>query len=234
MAKITFIGAGSTIFAKNVLGDCLLTKALQNSEIALYDIDEERLMESKLMLDNINKNMNENRAKISTYLGVEERKNALKDSKYIINAIQVGGYEPSTVIDFEIPKKYGLQQTIGDTLGIGGIFRALRTIPVLFDIAEDIKDVCPNAWFLNYTNPMAILTGALLKKGIKTVGLCHSVQKCAEEILTGVNMYENVKDLQWKIAGINHQAWLLEITDEGKDIYPEIKKRAEEKNRLAR
>lgn len=234
MAKITFIGAGSTIFAKNVLGDCMLTEALRDSEIALYDIDEERLMESKLMLDNINKNMNEGRAKIETYLGVEERKSALRDAKYIINAIQVGGYEPSTVIDFEIPKKYGLKQTIGDTLGIGGIFRALRTIPVLFDIAEDINEVCPNAWFLNYTNPMAILTGALLRKGIKTVGLCHSVQKCAEEILTGVDMYDNVKDLQWKIGGINHQAWLLEITDEGKDIYPEIKKRAEEKNKLAR
>ena len=234
MAKITFIGAGSTIFAKNVLGDCMLTKALQNSEIALYDIDEERLMESKLMLDNINKNMNEGRAKIETYLGVKERKNALKDAKYIINAIQVGGYEPSTVIDFEIPKKYGLEQTIGDTLGIGGIFRALRTIPVLFDIAEDIKEVCPEAWFLNYTNPMAILTGALLEKGIKTVGLCHSVQVCADELLKGVGMKEEVSDIQWKIGGINHQAWLLEITDEGKDIYPEIKKRAEEINKLAR
>lgn len=234
MAKITFIGAGSTIFAKNVLGDCMLTEALQNSEIALYDIDEERLMESKLMLENINKNMNESRAQISTYLGVKERKEALKDAKYIINAIQVGGYEPSTVIDFEIPKRYGLKQTIGDTLGIGGIFRALRTIPVLFDIAEDIKEVCPDAWFLNYTNPMSMLTGALLRKGIKTVGLCHSVQKCAEEILTGTNMNEEVKDLQWKIAGINHQAWLLEINDGKKDLYPEIKKRAEEKNAKAR
>lgn len=234
MAKITFIGAGSTIFAKNVLGDCMLTESLCNSEIALYDIDEVRLMESKLMLENINKNMNDSRATIKTYLGVAERKEALKDAKYIINAIQVGGYEPSTVIDFEIPKRYGLKQTIGDTLGIGGIFRALRTIPVLLDIADDIKEVCPDAWFLNYTNPMSILTGALLKKGIKTVGLCHSVQKCAEEILTGVNMNEEVKDVQWKIAGINHQAWLLEITNEGKDIYPEIKKRAEEKNAKAR
>ena len=158
----------------------------------------------------------------------------LKDAKYIVNAIQAGGYEPSTVIDFEIPKKYGLKQTIGDTLGIGGIFRALRTIPVLFDIAEDIKEVCPNAWFLNYTNPMAILTGALIEKGIKTVGLCHSVQVCADEILTGVKMKEEVSNIQWKIAGINHQAWLLEITDNGKDIYPEIRKRAEEINKNAR
>lgn len=234
MAKITFIGAGSTIFAKNILGDCMLTDVLRDSEIALYDIDEERLMESKMMLDNINENMNDRRAKIDTYLGVENRKDALRDAKYIINAIQVGGYEPSTVIDFEIPKKYGLKQTIGDTLGIGGIFRALRTIPVLFDIAEDMKEVCPDGWFLNYTNPMAILTGALIEKGIKTVGLCHSVQVCAKELLEGVEMYEGVEDLQWKIAGINHQAWLLEITDKGRNIYPEIREKAKEKNRKAR
>lgn len=234
MSKITFIGAGSTIFAKNVLGDCMLTEALRDSEIALYDIDQERLMESKLMLDNINKNMNNGRAKISAYLGIEQRKDALRNAKYVINAIQVGGYEPSTVIDFEIPKKYGLRQTIGDTLGIGGIFRALRTIPVLFDIAQDIKEVCPESWFLNYTNPMAILTGALLKKGIKTVGLCHSVQVCANELLKGVNMKDEVEDIQWKIVGINHQAWLLEISDKGKDIYPEIRKKAEEINKEAR
>ena len=234
MAKITFVGAGSTIFAKNVLGDCLLTEALSESTIALYDIDGERLEESKLMLDSLNKNINGGRAKIEAYLGVEQRLEALKGADYVINAIQVGGYEPSTVIDFEIPKKYGLRQTIGDTLGIGGIFRALRTIPVLFEIAEDMKKVCPDAWFLNYSNPMSMLTGALLRKGIKTVGLCHSVQVCADELLKGVGMKDDVEDLQWKIAGINHQAWLLEITDKGKDIYPEIKKRAAEKNEKAR
>jgi alpha-galactosidase len=234
MAKITFVGAGSTIFAKNVLGDCLLTETLSGSTIALYDIDGERLEESKLMLDSLNKNVNGGRAKIETYLGVEQRLEALKGADYVINAIQVGGYEPSTVIDFEIPKKYGLRQTIGDTLGIGGIFRALRTIPVLFDIAEDMKKVCPDAWFLNYSNPMAMLTGALLKKGIKTVGLCHSVQVCADELLKGVGMKDEVEELQWKIAGINHQAWLLEITDKDKDLYPEIKKRAAEKNEKAR
>ena len=234
MAKITFVGAGSTIFAKNVLGDCLLTEALSDSTIALYDIDGERLEESKLMLDNLNKNINGGRAKIEAYLGVEQRIEALSGADYVINAIQVGGYEPSTVIDFEIPKKYGLRQTIGDTLGIGGIFRALRTIPVLLDIAEDMKKVCPDAWFLNYSNPMAMLTGALLRKGIKTVGLCHSVQVCADELLEGVGMKDEIKELQWKIAGINHQAWLLEISDEGKDIYPEIKKLAAEKNEKSR
>lgn len=223
--KITFMGAGSTVFAKNILGDCLLTPALRESEIALYDIDLERLSESENMLNNINKNTG-NYAVIKAYT---DRKAALRGAKYVVNAIQVGGYEPSTVIDFEVPKKYGLRQTIGDTLGIGGIFRALRTIPVLFDFARDMEEVCPDALFLNYTNPMAILTGAMLRHtGIKTVGLCHSVQVCAKELLEGVGM--STENVQWKIAGINHMAWLLEITREGKDLYPEIKKRASEGN----
>ncbi len=122
MPKITFMGAGSTIFAKNVLGDCMMTPALRDSVIALYDIDQTRLMESKLMLDAINKNAG-GTAVIQTYLGADRRRDALKGADYVVNAIQVGGYEPCTVIDFEIPKKYGLRQTIADTLGIGGIFR---------------------------------------------------------------------------------------------------------------
>ena len=157
MGKITFMGAGSTVFAKNVLGDSMLTEALRDFEIALYDIDAERLEESYIMVTLLNKNINENRAKISKYLGVETRKEALRGADFVVDAIQVGGYEPSTVIDFEIPKKYGLRQTIADTLGIGGIFRALRTIPVLDDFARDMEEVCPDAWFLNYTNPMAML-----------------------------------------------------------------------------
>ena len=155
--KITFMGAGSTIFAKNVIGDSMLTPALRESEFALYDILEDRLEESYMMVTALNKNINENRAKITKYLGVENRKAALKDADFVINAIQVGFYEPCTVLDFEIPKKYGLRQTIGDTLGIGGIMRGLRTIHVLQDFAKDMEEVCPNAWFLNYTNPMAIL-----------------------------------------------------------------------------
>ena len=141
MPKITFMGAGSTVFARNVLGDCMCTPALRESEIALYDIDPKRLEESEIILSAINKNTNENRAVIKTYLGVENRREALRGADFVVDAIQVGLYEPCTVTDFEIPKKYGLRQTIGDTLGIGGIMRALRTIPVLRDFAEDMEAV---------------------------------------------------------------------------------------------
>ena len=225
MPKITFMGAGSTVFAKNVLGDSMMTPALEDSVIALYDIDAVRLEDSKRMLDTINRN-NGSKATIETYLGVENRKAALRSANYVVDAIQVGGYEPCTVTDFEIPKKYGLRQTIADTLGIGGIFRALRTIPVLFDFARDMEEVCPDAWFLNYTNPMAMLSGAMQRyTGVKTVGLCHSVQVCCEGLMKGLGM-EYDDTVQWKIAGINHQAWLLEVTKNGVDLYPEIKRRA--------
>ena len=232
MPKITFMGAGSTIFAKNVLGDCMHQESLHHSEIALYDIDAQRLKESKVMLDILNRNVNEGRAKISTYLGVENRKKALKGANYVVNAIQVGGYEPSTVIDFEIPKKYGLRQTIADTLGVGGIFRGLRTIPVMLDFARDMEEVCPNAWMLNYTNPMSILTGAMLKgSSINIVGLCHSVQVVAQNFMgpLGVWNEERAKNIRTKVAGINHMGWLLEITENGKDLYPELKKLSVEK-----
>ncbi len=227
MSKITFMGAGSTVFAKNVLGDAMLTESLRESTIALYDIDGERLEESYIMVNALNANINEGRAKVEKYLGVEERKNALRGADFIVNAIQVGGYEPSTVIDFEIPKKYGLRQTIADTLGIGGIFRALRTIPVLEDFAHDIEEVCPNAYFLNYTNPMAMLTGYMLRyTGVKTVGLCHSVQACSRGLLDHLHMTAK-EPLQETIAGINHMGWLLDLRDaDGNDLYPEIRRRA--------
>ncbi|HEY3324510.1 MAG TPA: alpha-glucosidase/alpha-galactosidase [Planctomycetota bacterium] len=229
MPKITFMGAGSTVFAKSILGDSLCTPALQDSHIALYDIDAARLTESAQMLGIINKNVNRGRATISTHLGKPNRRAALQGANYVVNAIQVGGYKPSTVIDFEIPKKYGLRQTIADTLGIGGVFRSLRTIPVVLDFARDMEKVCPNAWFLNYVNPMAMITGALLEgSSIRGVGLCHSVQGCAEWLLRELQLDKGVKKLQWKIAGINHQAWLLEITDGGKDLYPAIKRKAAE------
>ena len=229
MPKITFMGAGSTVFAKNVLGDCMMTPSLEESVIALYDIDGKRLEESAMMLEAINRN-NGSKAKIEKYLGVENRKDALRGANYVVNAIQVGGYEPCTVTDFEIPKKYGLRQTIADTLGIGGIFRALRTIPVMLDFARDMEEVCPDCWFLNYTNPMAMLTGAMLTMtNVKTVGLCHSVQVCASTLLRELGMdYDDT--VEWKIAGINHQAWLLEIKKDGVDLYPEIKRRALLKN----
>ena len=180
MPKITFMGAGSTVFAKNVLGDSMMTPALEESTIALYDIDATRLDESATMLEAINRN-NGSKARIEKYLGVENRREALKGANYVVNAIQVGGYDPCTITDFEIPKKYGLRQTIADTLGVGGVFRALRTIPVMLDFARDMEEVCPDAWFLNYTNPMAMLTGAMLRMtNVKTVGLCHSVQGTAQ------------------------------------------------------
>ncbi len=230
--KITFMGAGSTIFARNVIGDCMCTPCLRDSEFALYDIDEKRLRESEIILSAINRNINEGRAKITTYLGVEQRKDALRDAKFVVNAIQVGGYEPCTVTDFEIPKKYGLRQTIADTMGIGGIMRALRTIPVMKAFADDMEEVCPDAWFLNYTNPMAMLTGYMLRyTKIKTVGLCHSVQGCSKHLLEALGMEDKVEGRTDIIAGINHMAWLLDIRDkEGNDLYPEIKKRAKEKN----
>ncbi len=222
MIKITFIGAGSTVFAKNVLGDCMLTPSLQDAHIALYDIDLKRLDESYQMLENINKNCNESRATIVSYTDARE---ALTDATFVVNAIQVGGYEPCTVTDFEIPKKYGLRQTIADTLGIGGIFRGLRTIPVLLDYCKIMEEVCPDAWLLNYTNPMSILTLAVLKATkIKTIGLCHSVQVCAPDLLRHLGMeYDNVS---YKIAGIDHMAWLLEVESNGQDLYPKIKEKA--------
>ena len=230
--KITFMGAGSTIFAKNVLGDTMLCDALCESEICLYDIDGERLKESYLMLDNINRNSNQGRAVLKTYLGVENRKEALRGADFVVNAIQVGGYEPCTVIDFEIPKKYGLRQTIADTLGIGGIMRTLRTIPVMEDFARDMEEVCPDAWFLNYTNPMAMLSGFMQRyTGVKTVGLCHSVQVCSQRLLESLGMEDKLEGRRELIAGINHMAWLLDIRDkDGNDLYPEIRRRALAKN----
>jgi alpha-galactosidase len=235
MVKITFMGAGSSVFAKNILGDCMRAEPLKDAHIALYDIDSDRLNESKLMLENLNLYINDGRATITAYLGTDQRKEALRDATFVVNAIQVGGYRPSTVIDFEIPKKYGLRQTIADTLGIGGIFRTLRTAPVVIDFTHDMEAVCPDAWLLNYTNPMCTITGAVLHgSDIRSVGLCHSVQVCADHLLKHLDMQDDIQNIQWKIAGINHQAWLLEITDGGKDLYPEIKKRAEAINHAAR
>ena len=228
--KITFMGAGSTVFARNVIGDCLCTEALRDSEFALYDIDGERLKQSETILKALQKSLGSH-GKITAYLGVENRKAALRGATFVINAIQVGLYDPCTIIDFEVPKKYGLRQTIGDTLGIGGIMRGLRTIPVMADFAADMQEVCPDALFLNYTNPMAILSGYMQRyTGVKTVGLCHSVQVCAESLLNEVGLQDKLEGHYEKIAGINHMAWLLEIKDKnGVDLYPEIKSRIDER-----
>ena len=209
MLKITFLGAGSTVFARNILGDVMCTPALQSCEIALYDIDAQRLKESYEILSVINRNINNGQAVIRTYMGEPQRKDALRNATFVINAIQVGGYKPCTVIDFEIPKKYGLRQTIADTLGVGGIMRALRTIPVLEDFARDMEDVCPDALFLNYTNPMAMLTGYMQRyTGVRTVGLCHSVQVCSSKLLESLGMANQLEGRKELIAGINHMAWL--------------------------
>ncbi|AKG34745.1 alpha-glucosidase/alpha-galactosidase [Paenibacillus durus] len=226
MSKITFIGAGSTVFAKNVLGDCMATPALQGFELALYDIDSRRLADSENMLLNL-KQSGGSTCEIKAYT---DRKEALRGAKYVINAIQVGGYDPCTITDFEIPKKYGLRQTIADTVGIGGIFRNLRTIPVMLDFAADIREVCPDAFFMNYTNPMAVLTNVMnTYGGVRTVGLCHSVQVCVPHLFEHLGIDQ--EGVQAKIAGINHMAWLLEVTKDGKDLYPEIKRRATEKQK---
>ena len=232
MLKITFMGAGSTVFARNVLGDVMCMPSLQECEIALYDIDAVRLRESYQILSTINHNANQDRARLQTYLGEENRRDALRGAAFVVNAIQVGGYEPCTVIDFEIPKKYGLRQTIADTLGIGGIMRALRTIPVMEGFARDMEEVCPDALFLNYTNPMAMLTGYMLRyTSVRTVGLCHSVQVCTQDLFERLDMTDKLEGHKELIAGINHMAWLLRITDrEGNDLYPEIRRRAKKKN----
>ncbi len=231
MSKITFMGAGSTVFARNVLGDCMCTQALEDAEMALYDIDAERLTQSKAILEAMNRSLG-GRARITAYLGVAQRKDALRDADFVVNAIQVGGYDPCTIIDFEVPKKYGLRQTIADTLGIGGIMRALRTISVMEGFARDIEEVCPDAWLLNYTNPMAMLTGYMQRyTGVKTVGLCHSVQICSEHLLKALGMEDKLEGRRELIAGINHMGWLLELRDrDGTDLYPEIKRRAKAKN----
>jgi len=226
------MGAGSTIFARNVLNDCLQCDVAEGMQIALYDIDGQRLTESESIINALN-NACGNPATIKSYLGVEKRKEALRGANFVINAIQVGLYKPCTVTDFKIPEKYGLRQTIGDTLGIGGIMRALRTIPVMKDFANDIEEVCPDALFINYTNPMSILTGYMQRyTGVNTIGLCHSVHGCTRGLLKQLGMDNELDGVRELIAGINHMGWLLDVRDkDGNDLYPEIRKRAFEKNK---
>jgi alpha-galactosidase len=231
MLKITFLGAGSTVFARNLLGDCMSSETLRECEIALYDIDTKRLGESERIISAINKGKG-SYSKISSYAGLENLEKALSGAVFAVNAIQVGGYDPATIADFEIPKKYGLRQTIGDTLGIGGIMRALRTIPVMEKFGRVMEKVCPDVFLLNYTNPMAMLTGFMQRyTNIKTVGLCHSVQGCSYWLLKELDMEDRLEGRRELIAGINHMGWLLDIRDKnGNDLYPEIRRRAKEKN----
>ena len=223
MAKITFIGAGSTVFAKNLMGDILSFPELADSTITLFDIDSERLRTSEIVAN-----------KLSGSLGVKptiesttDRKRALDGADYAISMIQVGGYHPATVTDFEIPKKYGLRQTIADTLGIGGIMRGLRTIPVLLDMCHDMEEVCPDVTFLNYVNPMAMNCWAIDRGSkIKTVGLCHSVQGTAGELARDIGI--PLDEINYVCAGINHVAYYLRFEHNGEDLYPKIRQVLEE------
>ncbi|KAA3665195.1 MAG: alpha-glucosidase/alpha-galactosidase, partial [Chloroflexi bacterium] len=219
MPKITLIGAGSTVFAKNLLGDILSFPELMESHIVLHDIDEDRLCTSEIVAHKVAQTLNAN----PTIESIVDRRTALDGADYVICMIQVGGYKPSTVIDFDIPKKYGLQQTIADTLGIGGIMRGLRTIPVLLDICRDMEALCPNALFLQYVNPMAMNCWAIAEAtSIKTIGLCHSVQGTAVQLATDINV--PIDEINYLCAGINHMAFYLKFEREGKDLYPEIRK----------
>lgn len=220
MPRIAFIGAGSTVFAKNLLGDILSFPELADSTIVLMDIDEKRLATSEAVAHRINAAV----GACGTIEATTNRRTALDGADYVICMIQVGGYKPATLIDFEIPKKYGLRQTIGDTLGIGGIMRGLRTIPVLLDIARDMEELCPEALFINYVNPMAINQWALSRgTEIRTVGLCHSVPHTAHELAEDIGIpYEHINYLA---AGINHMAFYLKFEDKytGEDLYPRIR-----------
>lgn len=220
------IGAGSTVFAKALMGDILSFDGIETPHIALMDIDDERLRVSKVVCDKVNDHFG-GKATVTAH---SDRREALKDADYVINMIQVAGYKPGTVIDFEIPKKYGLRQTIADTLGIGGIFRSLRTIPVILDICQDIEDVCPNAVFLQYTNPMAMICWAISRaRNVNTVGLCHSVQGTAGQLADDIGVPLN--EINYVCAGVNHIAFYLKFEQDGKDLYPEIRKVLEE-NRM--
>jgi alpha-galactosidase len=223
MAKITFIGAGSTVFARNLLGDILAREELAGSEILLFDIDGERLSTSELVGRRVADTLDAPAKIVAT----TDRRAALDGADYAVNMIQVGGYEPCTVTDFEVPKRFGLRQTIADTLGIGGIMRGLRTIPVLLDMCRDMQELCPDVWFLNYTNPMAINCRAITRATpIRTVGLCHSVQGTAFELSLDLGI--PYREINYVAAGINHMAFYLRFERDGEDLYPRLHEFARE------
>ena len=221
MPKIAFIGAGSTVFAKNLIGDILSFPELANSTISLFDIDPTRLCTSEIVAHKIADTL----AVEPTIEATDDRREALDGADYVIAMFQIAGYEPGTVIDFEVPKKYGLRHTIADTLGVGGIMRALRTIPVMLDMTADMEELCPNATLLNYVNPMAMISWAINRASpIKNVGLCHSVQGTAEQLARDIKI--PVEEINYLCAGINHMAFYLRFerkTESGiEDLYPHL------------
>ncbi|MGB0207489.1 MAG: alpha-glucosidase/alpha-galactosidase [Candidatus Puniceispirillaceae bacterium] len=228
MTKIAMIGAGSTVFMKNILTDILLEKPFAECEFVLQDIDPKRLATSKLVAQSVSEVLPVS----PTISATQDRREALKGADFVIVMIQVGGYKPSTVIDFEIPAKYGLKQTIADTLGIGGIMRGLRTAPVLADIGRDMQELCPDAWMLQYVNPMAINCLALshLLPDLKYVGLCHSVQGTAADLARDLG--EELTDIDYECAGINHVAFYTRFEKRHadgslEDLYPRLHKLVE-------
>jgi alpha-galactosidase len=222
--KITFVGAGSTVFAKTLLGDLMSFPELSDgATIALTDIDEERLRSSASVARKIVDAVGANVRVQSTL----ERRVALDGAGYVVTMMQVGGYRPATVTDFEVPKRFGLRQTIGDTLGIGGIMRGLRTIPVVLDVCRDMEDVCPDAYLLQHVNPMAMLSWAIARaSSIRTVGLCHSVQGTAGDLAADLGV--RAEEIQYVCAGINHLAFYLELRHLGRDLYPELRRVVDE------
>jgi alpha-galactosidase len=223
MANITFIGAGSAVFARNLLRDLFTFPELHDSSIRLMDIDPDRLRDTETIAHRVAGEAGASPEIIAT----TDRREALKGADYVVNMIQVGGYEPATVTDFEIPKKYGLRQTIGDTLGIGGIMRGLRTIPVMLDIGADMEELCPDALLLNYSNPMAMLTWAMnAGTDIATVGLCHSVFGTAHELAYVLGVPAD--EIDYLCAGINHMAFYLTFERNREDLYPRLKQLAAE------
>ena len=225
MARIVFIGAGSTVFARNLMGDILSFPELSSSTIVLHDINEERLRTSEIVGHKIVETLGVS----ATIEATTDRRAALAGANYVITMFQVGGYKPSTVIDFETPKKFGLEQTIADTLGVGGIMRGLRTIPVMLDICRDMEELCPDALLLNYVNPMSMLCWAISRAStIKTIGLCHSVQHTAHQLAEDLGI--DAETIEYRCAGINHMAFYLEfqqrIGSQVTDLYPRIAERA--------
>jgi alpha-galactosidase len=225
MARIVFIGAGSTVFARNLMGDILSYPELSGSTIVLHDIDDMRLRTSEIVGHKIVETLG-----VGAHIeATTNRREALAGADYVITMFQVGGYKPSTVIDFEIPKKYGLEQTIADTLGVGGIMRGLRTIPIMLDICRDMEELCPDALLLNYVNPMSMLCWAISRAStIRTIGLCHSVQHTAHQLAEDLGI--DADTIEYRCAGINHMAFYLEfqqrIGSQVTDLYPRIAERA--------
>ncbi len=219
MTKIAFIGAGSTIFMKNIVGDCLHFESLRDATFTLMDIDAKRLGESELVVQKMIATMGSG-AQVQTTL---DQRTAVAGADFVVVAFQIGGYRPCTVTDFEIPKSYGLRQTIADTLGIGGIMRGLRTVPHLWKLAQDMMELCPDAYLLQYVNPMALNTWGLTERypRLKQVGLCHSVQNTVEEIAHDLDLPK--EELEYRVAGVNHVAFFLDFEHKGQSLYPRLR-----------